>query len=98
MIHDFCLRAVKHTVMDGDLTVRQLAVLTAIYLRKCHPGVKQIATYLFLSKPAVTRCMDRLVFFGLLQRVQDADDRRTITASITEAGIKFIEAMDAHHE
>jgi len=61
-----------------DLTLRQLAVLLTVYLTPQPHTVRGLAAALNVSKPAITRALDRLGTHDLLRRKTDEDDRRSI--------------------
>ncbi len=52
---------------DNQLTIRQLAVLVQLYVLNQQGSVRDFAAALNLSKPAVTRALDRLEEIDLLK-------------------------------
>jgi DNA-binding MarR family transcriptional regulator len=50
-----------------------------------------LARSLSLSPPTVTGILDRLESRGLVKRVRQVDDKRTVTVSLTEAGRRLLE-------
>ena len=82
---------VKSVRNDGpDLTARQMAVLTTIYLTAPPHTVRGLAEHLNIAKPAVTRALDRLSDLGLVRRKRDDHDRRSILAQRTVKGSVFL--------
>jgi DNA-binding MarR family transcriptional regulator len=76
---------------DGrDLTARQLGVLLTSYLDIEAQTVRGLAANLNISKPAITRTLDRLSEFNLVQRKADLLDRRSILVQRTIAGTGFL--------
>jgi DNA-binding MarR family transcriptional regulator len=76
---------------DGrDLTARQLGVLLTSYLDIEAQTVRGLAANLNISKPAITRTLDRLSEFNLVQRKADPLDRRSILVQRTIAGTGFL--------
>jgi DNA-binding MarR family transcriptional regulator len=77
--------------VDADMTCRQMAVLLmmASYLG-C--SVKHIARALGLSKPVVTRAIDRLSLLGLASRTTSRHDRRQVELAPTRAGMALLRA------
>ena len=73
-----------------DLTARQLAVFLVCYLENTPQTVRGLAKGLQVSKPAVTRALDRLSEFDLVRRKQDPDDRRSILVQRTMKGNAFL--------
>ena len=64
---------------DGpDLTARQLGVFLTCYLESEAQTVRGLAATLHVSKPAITRALDRLAEFDLVRRKKDPLDRRSV--------------------
>jgi DNA-binding MarR family transcriptional regulator len=82
----------RHTVVglvrrDGpDLSARQLAVFLVCYLEEGPHTVRGLAAHLQVSKPAITRSLDRLGALGLARRAQDPRDRRSVVVQRTKSG------------
>lgn len=74
-----------------DLTVRQMAILLAVYLNPRPPHtVRGLAQALGLSKPVITRALDRMGRMGLVKRVRDKGDRRNVLVYRTVAGSRYL--------
>ncbi len=73
-----------------DLTTRQFALLLQVYLRPQPHTVRGLSGSLAMSKPAVTRALDRLCRFGFLRRKRDQADRRSILVQRTVKGSVFL--------
>jgi DNA-binding MarR family transcriptional regulator len=73
-----------------DLTARQFALLLQVYLGPPPHTVRGLAARRKMSKPAVTRALDRLSALGFLRRVDDQTDKRSIVVSRTVAGAVFL--------
>ncbi len=73
-----------------DLSARQFAILLQVYLVPPPHTVRGLAAQLGMSKPAVTRALDRLSALGFLKRQTDASDRRSIFVKRTVAGAVFL--------
>ena len=71
-----------------DLSARQMALLLTVYLSPPPHTVRGLALALNVSKPAVTRALDRLSEFGLVRRKVDEDDRRSVLIQRTVKGRK----------
>lgn len=69
-----------------DLTARQFALLLHVYLTPPPHTVRGLAASLGMSKPAVTRALDRLGRLDLLRRRRDAADRRSVLVQRTVKG------------
>ena len=72
-----------------DLTARQLGVFLTCYLDEEAQTVRGLAAKLNVSKPAITRALDRLSEFDLLRRKTDPLDRRSVLAQRTATGMAF---------
>lgn len=76
---------------DGpDLTARQLALLLTVYLSPAPHTVRGLAAELKVSKPAITRALDRLGLLGLVRRKRDEADRRNVLVERTVKGSVFL--------
>ena len=76
---------------DGpDLTARQMALMLTVYLTPPPHTVRGLATTLNVSKPAVTRAIDRLSELDSLRRKPDEADRRSIRLQRTIRGSVFL--------
>ena len=74
-----------------DLTNRQMALLMVVYQRSGPHTVRGLARDLNVSKPVVTRALNRLGTLGYLARQRDEHDRRNIFVARTQAGADFLE-------
>lgn len=76
---------------DGpDLSARQLAVLLTVYLGEGPHTVRGLAADLNVSKPAITRALDRLGELDLARRKVDPADRRSVLVQRTAKGTTFL--------
>ena len=76
---------------DGaDLSARQLGVFLTCYLRDGGHTVRGLAAELNVSKPAITRALDRLGEIDLARRKVDPLDRRSILVQRTLKGAAFL--------
>ena len=73
-----------------DLSARQMAILLTVYLSDPPHTVRGLAGHLNISKPAVTRALDRLGRLGLARRKIDAADRRNVLVQRTVKGSVFL--------
>jgi len=79
------VRAQMRRQLPGGLTLPQLRALGFINADPaCAPS--QLAEYLMLSRPAVTRLLDGLVDRRLIARHPHPDDRRRVRLALTKAG------------
>jgi DNA-binding MarR family transcriptional regulator len=76
---------------DGtDLSARQFGVFLTCYLVDEAQTVRGLAAKLNVSKPPVTRALDRLSEFDLVRRKTDPQDRRSVLVQRTVAGNGFM--------
>ncbi|HSU04085.1 MAG TPA: MarR family transcriptional regulator [Acetobacteraceae bacterium] len=79
---------------DGpDLSARQLGVFLTCYLENEAQTVRGLAAKLGVSKPAITRALDRLTEFDLVKRKTDPLDRRSVLVQRTPAGMGFLREL-----
>jgi DNA-binding MarR family transcriptional regulator len=76
---------------DGpDLSARQLGVFLTCYLQEGPHTVRGLAADLNVSKPAITRALDRLGELDLARRKVDPLDRRSVLVQRTMKGAAFL--------
>src|SRR5262245_48859683 len=79
---------------DGpDLSARQLGVFLTCYLEAEAQTVRGLAAKLGVSKPAITRALDRLSEFDLVRRKTDPLDRRSVLVQRTATGMAFLREL-----
>jgi DNA-binding MarR family transcriptional regulator len=79
---------------DGpDLTARQLGVFLTCYLESKAQTVRGLAVHLDVSKPVITRALDRLAEFDLVRRKTDPLDRRSVLVQRTATGMGFLREL-----
>ena len=82
---------VESVRQDGpDLSARQMAIMLQVYLTEPPHTVRGLASSLNISKPAVTRALDRLSVLGLLRRKRDTEDKRNVLLQRTVKGSVFL--------
>ena len=74
-----------------DLTNRQMALLLLVYLNPGPHTVRGLARALNVSKPVVTRALNRLGALGYLRRQRDDSDKRNIFVARTSEGAAFLD-------
>jgi len=86
--HDALSESVRR---DGpDLSARQMAITLGVYMADGPHTVRGLAADLNISKPAVTRALDRLEELGFVRRQKDPDDRRSVLVLRTVRGSVFL--------
>ena len=77
----------------SDLTARQLGVFLTCYLESNAQTVRGLAMPLKVSKPAISRSLDRLAGFDLIRRKPDPIDRRSVIVVRTPTGIAYLRVI-----
>jgi DNA-binding MarR family transcriptional regulator len=75
------------------LSARQLGVFLTCYLQDGAHTVRGLAVELNVSKPAITRALDRLGELDLARRKVDPLDRRSVLVQRTLKGAAFLRDM-----
>ena len=76
---------------DGpDLSARQMAILLTVYTMPPPHTVRGLSETLNISKPAISRALDRLGQLGFARRRRDDYDRRNIEVQRTVKGAVFL--------
>ena len=75
---------------DTGLSMSQFGALFQIHRSKIC-GVSDIGIDLGVSSAAASQMLDRLVQQGLVERVEDPEDRRGKRLSLTEKGMKMVQ-------
>ncbi len=73
-----------------DLSARQMAIILTVYLMEKAQTVRGLAADLNISKPAVSRALDRLGELGFIRRKRDDEDRRNVLVQRTVKGSVFL--------
>lgn len=81
---------VKNAENDIDLSSRQMAILLNVYLTEPPHTVRALATDLNISKPAVSRAIDKLSSLDLIKRQTDEKDRRSVNLYRTINGARYV--------
>ncbi|MEE8393291.1 MAG: MarR family transcriptional regulator [Rhodospirillales bacterium] len=89
---DLWRRAIVTTVKRDapDLSSRQMGLLLTVYLIPPPHTVRGLAETLNVSKPAITRALDRLSELELVRRKVDEEDRRSVLIQRTVRGSVFL--------
>jgi DNA-binding MarR family transcriptional regulator len=89
--HGVTLDVVRHD--ERDLTLRQMAILLHIYLVPPPHTVRGLAATLNVTKPVITRALDTMGDMGLVDRVRDERDRRSVVIKRTVGGALYLEKL-----
>lgn len=74
----------------ADLTARQFALLLHVYLVPPPHTVRNLSAALNLSKPVITRALDRLGRLDYLRRKRDQSDKRNVLIQRTIKGSVYL--------
>jgi DNA-binding MarR family transcriptional regulator len=82
-------------VRDGgqDLSVRQTAILTIIYMDMPPHTVRGLAQKLNVTKPVITRALNTMGKTGLVDRKRDETDKRNVIILRTVKGALAVERL-----
>lgn len=98
-IDELLLDTLRHSIIglvrrEGpDLTARQLAIFLACYLETKPQPVGALATKLSVSKPVVSKALDRLTKFSLIRRQHNPLDRRIVLIHPTREGFCLLQKI-----
>jgi len=82
---------VKSVSLDApDLSARQMSLLLTVYLTPPPHTVRGLANLLKVSKPAITRAVNRLTGMDMVRRKPDPDDKRSVLIQRTVRGFVFL--------
>lgn len=89
---DIWRRAIVESVrLDApDLSARQMSLLLTVYLTPAPHTVRGLAELLKVSKPAITRAVNRLSELQLVRRKPDPEDKRSVHIQRTVRGSVFL--------
>ncbi len=73
-----------------DLSTRQMAILLHVYVTEGPHSVKGLSADLFISKPAISRALDRLGDLGYIRRAREISDRRNVLVERTVKGSVYL--------
>ena len=73
-----------------DLSTRQLALLTCVYLEPAPHTVRSLAKRLNVTKAVITRALNTLGQYGFIIRGPDPNDRRSVLVRRTGRGSRYL--------
>jgi DNA-binding MarR family transcriptional regulator len=79
---------------EPDLTNRQMALMMTVYVQPGPHTVRGLADALNVSKPVITRALNKLSALGYLRRERDVADRRNIFVAQTSKGAEFLDGFN----
>ena len=95
LLHDLSFSLVGDANCEAapDFTLRQLAILLAIYIDQPPHTVRGLARAVGVTKPVVTRALDALGRYGLTARRRDERDGRNVIVQRTVKGALYVETL-----
>jgi DNA-binding MarR family transcriptional regulator len=98
LLHVFMDTLIASVSDDGpDLSARQLAVFLKVYLEPAiNHTVRGLAAALSISKPAITRALDRLEELEFMKRETDPHDRRSVIPRRTPNGSVYLRTLSGY--
>ena len=87
----------SNELSQGEITIPQHHILYCL-LDKGEATMSEVADYLFVSPPAVTGLVDKLVKINLVKRSFSSSDRRIIIISLTKKGKAVISKIKSQFE
>lgn len=76
-----------------DLTNRQMALMMVVHRSDGPHTVRGLAEQLHVSKPVITRALNKLGMMDFVRRERDSSDRRNIFVQRTAKGADFLDAF-----
>ena len=73
-----------------DLSARQMAILTTVYLEAGPHTVRSLAGHLHITISPVTRALDTLGRYGFVGRSPDPADKRSVLVMRTPQGSRYL--------
>jgi DNA-binding MarR family transcriptional regulator len=83
-------RDFKRFMDETSLSFSQISVLMRL-MHGGNSGVSDIGDQLGVTNAAASQAVDRLVQLGLIERMEDPDDRRAKRLTLTQEGQRLIE-------
>ena len=80
-----------------DLTNRQMALLLLIHLDEGPHTIRGMAKVLQVTKPVITRALNRLTDLRLARRASNPADKRDVFAVATPEGAEFLRKLKHLH-
>jgi DNA-binding MarR family transcriptional regulator len=85
-VHATFMKSFAAAPIWGDVSLKEYDVLYALTKADGPVRITDLHRRVLLSQPALSRMVDRLVERGLVERCEDAGDRRVVRLALTEAG------------
>jgi DNA-binding MarR family transcriptional regulator len=95
--HAVLMKRFAATDVWGEVSMREYDVLYT--LSKCRDPIRinELNRHVLLSQPALSRMVDRLAGRGLVQRLPDPADGRSVCLSLTGSGLAVQREIGRRH-
>lgn len=85
-VHATFMKSFAAEPVWGDVSLKEYDVLYALSKADGPVRLTDLHRRVLLSQPALSRMVDRLVVRGLVERCEDAGDRRVVRLVLTDTG------------
>lgn len=85
-VHATFMKSFAAEPIWGEVSMKEYDVLYALTKADGPVRLTDLHRRVLLSQPALSRMVDRLVERGLVERCEDAGDRRVVRLALTDAG------------
>lgn len=96
-VHATFMKSFAAAPIWGEVSMKEYDVLYALAKADGPVRITDLHRRVLLSQPALSRMVDRLVERGLVERCEDAGDRRVVRLALTEAGRSRQREVGAAH-
>jgi DNA-binding MarR family transcriptional regulator len=96
-VHATFMKSFAAEPIWGEVSMKEYDVLYALTKADGPVRLTDLHRRVLLSQPALSRMVDRLVARGLVERCEDAGDRRVVRLALTEAGRSRQREVGAAH-
>jgi DNA-binding MarR family transcriptional regulator len=85
-VHATFMKSFAAAPIWGEVSMKEYDVLYALTKAEGPVRLTDLHRRVLLSQPALSRMVDRLVERGLVERCEDAGDKRVVRLALTDAG------------
>jgi DNA-binding MarR family transcriptional regulator len=85
-VHAAFMKSFAAEPIWGEVSMKEYDVLYSLTKTEGPVRLTDLHSRVLLSQPALSRMVDRLVERGLVERCEDAGDRRVVRLALTDAG------------
>lgn len=85
-VHATFMKSFAAAPIWGEVSMKEYDVLYALTKADAPVRITDLHRRVLLSQPALSRMVDRLVVRGLVERCEDAGDRRVVRLALTAEG------------